>query len=117
MKIVRIVRAISLSLLICSASYAQNAARIDDATSGGGHIVSGSPTVRVNSLLATRVGDNIVTPRFVGPLACGGGLILPPGSTTVFINSKPAARVGDQATTVCGPETIVGGSPNVFIGD
>ena len=117
MKITSKLFAISFGLLIGSSSYAEPAARVGDATSGGGHIISGSSTVLINSLGAARVGDNIVTPLVVGLVPCVGGPILPPGSATVLINGLPAARSGDLAATVCGPETIVIGSPNVLIGN
>lgn len=72
----------------------------------GGPVIQGSPNVFINNLPAARVGDVAF---------CNG----PPdtimeGSPTVFINGRPAARMGDK--TIHGG-LIVGGSPNVFIGD
>jgi uncharacterized Zn-binding protein involved in type VI secretion len=117
MKVLKTLPFITFFLLLVSNSFAgQPAARSSDVTSFGGSIVEGSPTVMINGLPAARAGDQIVTPRFVFPNNCVGGPIVL-GSATVFINNRGAVRSGDIATTVCGPEVIVGGSPTVQIGD
>lgn len=118
MKILNLIKISTITLLMSSNSFAQNpAARVTDSTSGGGMIIVGSSTVLINSLGAARVGDNVTTPRILGLVPCIGGVILPPGSTTVLINGLPAARQGDLANTICGPETIITGSPTVLIGN
>ena len=117
MKIVSKLPIIIIFLLLESNSFAgKPAARQTDTTSGGGTIVRGSPTVLINNKSAARLGDAIITPRVVVLVPCVGGAIFQ-GSPTVLINNLPAARVGDLASTVCGPETIVKGSPNVQIGN
>jgi uncharacterized Zn-binding protein involved in type VI secretion len=103
-------------LATLSASAQHPAARLGDMTSGGGQVVSGEPTVLINGKPAARVGDTIVTPRVVHPIPCIGGPILA-GSSKIFIGGLPAARIGDPASTACGPESIVTGSPNVLIGN
>ncbi|MEM7365523.1 MAG: PAAR domain-containing protein [Pseudomonadota bacterium] len=72
----------------------------------GGPIVSpGAPTVLINKLPASVLGDMAVC---VGP---PDSIIK--GSATVMITNKPAIRVGD--TTAHGG-AIVAGSPTVMIG-
>lgn len=83
------------------------AARIGDAISHGGAIVTGSGNVFTNSIPAAMVGMSSVV------CSLHGGSTVASGSGTVFINSLPAARVGDN--TGCGA-SIVCGSGNVLIG-
>lgn len=72
----------------------------------GGPIVGpGAPTVLINSLPASVVGDMATC---VGP---PDTIVM--GSTTVMITGKPAVRLGDS--TAHGG-TIVLGSPTVMIG-
>ena len=105
-----------LALFSINSVFAQSAARQTDATGGGGEVTQGSPTVLIEGRPAARVGDLIVTTRFVGPIHCVGGPIAI-GSATVSTNTRPAARVGDFANTICGPEIITTGAPTVLIGD
>lgn len=99
------------------ANAAKPAARLGDATSQGGSITTGSPTVLINGRPAARVTDFAISPLVIGFIPCVGGPILPPGAITVLIGGLPAARVGDLGATACGlPQTIVQGSPNVQIG-
>ena len=72
---------------------------------GGPVIGPGAPTVMINSLPASVVGDSATC---VGPPDT-----IVKGSGTVMICSKPAARLGD--TTAHGG-AIVLGSPTVLIG-
>ncbi|HAS6218740.1 TPA: hypothetical protein I7183_04590 [Vibrio vulnificus] len=72
----------------------------------GGPITTGSSNVMINGVPAARKGDSMVC---VGPPDS-----IKQGSSSVFINGKPAARMFD-ATNHGG--VIIGGSPNVFIGD
>jgi uncharacterized Zn-binding protein involved in type VI secretion len=115
-----LVRIQLFALTMCTALSAgaqQPAARLDDATSGGGKVVTGTPKVLINGRPAARVGDQVVTPRVQPPgVPCVGGPILT-GSSTVFIAGARAARVGDLAQTACGPEGIVSGSVNVVLGN
>ena len=72
---------------------------------GGPVTGPGAPTVMINSLPASVVGDSVTC---VGPPDT-----IVKGSGTVMICSKPAARLGDN-TAHCG--VIVLGSPTVIIG-
>ncbi|OON40179.1 hypothetical protein BTJ39_09795 [Izhakiella australiensis] len=86
----------------------QPAARLGDASSHGGAIVSGSGNVFINSQPAAIAGVSVATCALLhgaASIACGSG--------TVFINEQPAARLGDA--TGCGA-AITCGSGNVFIG-
>ncbi|SFN65315.1 Zn-binding Pro-Ala-Ala-Arg (PAAR) domain-containing protein, incolved in TypeVI secretion [Izhakiella capsodis] len=86
----------------------QPAARLDDGSSHGGTIVSGSGTVFINSKPAAIGNVSVVTCALLhgaASITCGSG--------TVFINQQPAARIGDS--TGCGAE-ITSGSGDVFIG-
>ncbi len=94
----------------------QPAARMGDATSHGGVIVAGFPTVLIGGQPAARVGDMHTCPMFNGPVPHVGGPIMPPGSVTVLIGGQPAARMGDQATCTGPPDVIVAGCPTVLIG-
>lgn len=94
------------------------AARMGDATSHGGAIVAGFPTVLIGGQPAARMGDMhtcpMVTPG-VPPIPHVGGPITM-GSATVLIGNQPAARMGDMATCVGPPDAIVAGCPTVIIG-
>ena len=117
MNFVRKLPVIAVFLFLGSNGFAgQPAARLTDATTFDGTIIQGSPTVLINNQPAARRSDLIFTPHFVFPSVCVGGPIIQ-GSVTVFINGLGAARLGDIATTSCGPEAIVTGSPSVLIGN
>lgn len=83
-----------------------NAARVGDAASHGGAIVSGSGDTFINGSSAAIVGGSIATCAIHGaaPVACGSG--------SVFINGSNAARLGD--VTGCG-SVIASGSGDVII--
>ena len=72
---------------------------------GGPIIGPGAPTVLINKLPASVVGDMVTC---VGPPDT-----VAMGSTTVMISGKPATRLGD--TTAHGG-TVILGSPTVMIG-
>ncbi|EHU5129502.1 PAAR domain-containing protein [Vibrio vulnificus] len=72
----------------------------------GGPITTGSSNVMINGVPAARKGDSMVC---VGPPDS-----IKQGSSSVFINGKPAARMFDSTNH---GGVIIGGSPNVFIGD
>ncbi len=103
-----------LALLGINSVFAQPAARVGDATGGGGEIQQGSPTVLIEGRPAARKTDKTFA-GFVGTTFCGTGAI-DTGSATVLINGMAAARTGDIANKVCGSK-ITTGSPTVSIGD
>lgn len=91
------------------------AARIGDMNSGHGcfmptSLIMGSPTVLINGIPASRLGDQFATHccPFNG---CHNDAVTM-GSTTVLINGMPSARVGDDAMGAL----ITTGSTNVLIG-
>ena len=83
------------------------AARLGDAVSHGGAVVSGSGSVFTNCCPAAAAGISAAT------CALHGGAAVASGSGSVFINCCPAARLGD--VTGCGA-AVVSGSGNVTIG-
>lgn len=85
-----------------------NAARIGDASSHGGVIVSGAGSVFINGAAAAIVCGSVATCALLhgaAPVASGSG--------SVFIEGSPAARLSD--VTGCGAQ-ICSGSADVFIG-
>ena len=85
-----------------------NAARIGDATTHGGAVISGVGTVFINGLPAAAAVISLAgcsLSHGVGPVVTGSG--------TVFIEGFAAARVSD--ITGCGA-AICTGAGNVFIG-
>jgi uncharacterized Zn-binding protein involved in type VI secretion len=85
----------------------QAAARVGDAISHGGAIVSGSGNVTVNNQAAAMVDASAVV------CAQHASAVVSSGSASVTINNQAAARIGDE--TGCGA-TVTSGSDNVFIG-
>lgn len=85
-----------------------NAARIGDASSHGGAIVSGAGTVFINGSAAAIVGGSVVTCALLH-----GAAPIASGSAAVFIEGCAAARLSD--VTGCGAQ-ICSGSADVFIG-
>jgi uncharacterized Zn-binding protein involved in type VI secretion len=79
-------------------------ARVGDAGSHGGTIITGSEDVLTNDRGTARVGDTYNCPIH-GPNP------IVTGSPDITANSRPVARVGDQ--TACGA-TIVAGSPDTL---
>jgi uncharacterized Zn-binding protein involved in type VI secretion len=79
-------------------------ARVGDAGSHGGAIVTGSEDVLTNNLGTARVGDTYACPIH-------GSNAIVTGSPDTFANDQPVARVGDQ--TACGA-VIISGSPDTF---
>ena len=65
---------------------------------------------------AARITDMHTCPMFDGPKPHVGGPILPHCAVTVLTGGLPQARITDLATCVGPPDTIVQGSPKVFIG-
>lgn len=109
---------LALSVPVATASAAP-AARIGDATSHGGAVVTGSPNVLIGGRGAARVNDTATCPQFVPgdpPVPHVGGPIVA-GSATVLINGRPAARLGDPIVEAAGPgSAVAGGAPTVVIG-
>lgn len=85
-----------------------NAARIGDASSHGGAIVSGAGTVFINGSPAAIAGCSVATCALLH-----GAAPVASGSASVFIEGAPAARLSD--VTGCGAQ-ICSGSADVFIG-
>lgn len=73
----------------------------------------GSPTVKVNSRPAIRLGDT------GNHAACCAAQtwVAAKGSATVMINNQPAFRKGDQTTHCGGVGMAIQGSENVVSGD
>ena len=97
------------------------AARVNDPTSHGGLIRTGSSTVHIGGLPAARVDDFAscpqIDPLFPVPIPHVGGNIRV-GSGTVLIEGRPAARSGDLIIENNGATSIIGlGSPTVLIGN
>lgn len=88
------------------------AVRQTDSTSHSGTVTSGSANVLVNGKPMARVGSTQTCPI---PGHVGGTIVS--GSATVFVNGAPAAKVGSVANCVGSTTTIIGGSPNVNIGN
>lgn len=80
------------------------AARLGDAGSHGGQIITGSPVTFINGQKAARVGDIYDCPVH-GPNP------IVTGSPVWFIDGRKAARIGSM--TECGA-TIIAGSPVSF---
>ena len=99
-------------------SLSPMAARVGDLTTHGSMLApgTGSPNVLIGGLPAWRVGMDMcacTAPGF-GPHGAGPTAL---GAVTVLINNMPAARVGDWVTEPNGgPNVIVSGCINVFIG-
>lgn len=82
-------------------------ARVGDATSHGGVIITGLGTVRCHGLPIALAGSSLTSCSSlhgVSPIATG--------SSAVFATGVPVARLGD--TTGCGAQ-IISGAPDVFI--
>jgi uncharacterized Zn-binding protein involved in type VI secretion len=91
------------------------AARLTDPTVHGGVIVVGCPTVLINNLPASRIGDTHVCPMVTVLVPhVGGPLIL--GSLTVIVGGVPQSRVTDMLICIGPPDAVVNGSPNVMVG-
>jgi uncharacterized Zn-binding protein involved in type VI secretion len=99
-------------------TFAPMAARLLDLTTHGTPLVPGpgSPNVFIGSLPAWRTTIDINACAAPGAAPHGAGPTMV-GEPTVLINSMPAARVGDWVVEPTGgPNVIVKGCENVFIG-
>lgn len=109
-----------LVVLGAAGAHAQApAARIGDATSHGGAVTTGAPTVLIGGKPAARMLDAascpVVSPQPGPPPHVGGPIAT--GSSSVFIGGQPAARVGDTVTETGATSVIVAGAPTVLIGN
>src|SRR5882724_4026676 len=91
------------------------AARISDLTAHGGTVVVGCPTVVMDFLPASRIGDMHVCPMVTVLVPhVGGPFVL--GSFTVIVGGVPQSRVTDMLICVGPPDILVNGSPTVMVG-
>jgi uncharacterized Zn-binding protein involved in type VI secretion len=96
----------------------KSAARLSDITSHGTPLGPGPgcPTVLIDGRPAWRAAADVhVCPLMQGPQPHVGGRVAV-ASATVRIGGAPAARTGDHVIEATGPNEIVGGAANVFIG-
>ncbi len=98
------------------------AAFLSTLTDHGGTITQGSPNVFINSKPAAAKGGMVLctgidTSGVFGIPHVSGNIET--SSSTVLINGLGAARAGDNVSEKGGytSKIVVGGSPNVFIGD
>ena len=91
------------------------AATITSLTAHGGTVVVGLPTVIINFMPASRIGDMHVCPMVTGVVPhVGGPFIL--GSMTVLTGFMPQSRVTDQLVCVGPPDVCVMGAMTVLVG-
>jgi type VI secretion system secreted protein VgrG len=91
------------------------AARISDLTVHGGTVVVGCPTVMMDFLPASRIGDMHVCPMVTVLVPhVGGPFVL--GSFTVLVGGVPQSRVTDMLICVGPPDMLAMGSPTVMVG-
>jgi uncharacterized Zn-binding protein involved in type VI secretion len=91
------------------------ACTITSQTAHGGLVVVGFPTVLINMLPASRIGDMHVCPMVTGIVPhVGGPFIL--GSPTVLVGFMPQSRVTDQLVCVGPPDLAVKGVETVLVG-
>jgi uncharacterized Zn-binding protein involved in type VI secretion len=91
------------------------AARISDQSAHGGVVTVGCPTVLINNLPASRIGDMHTCPMVTGIVPhVGGPFVL--GAFTVLVGGVPQSRVMDMLICVGPPDMLAMGSPNVLVG-
>lgn len=91
------------------------ACTITSQTAHGGIVTVGYPTVLINFLPASRIGDLHVCPMVTGVVPhVGGPFIL--GSPTVLVGMMPQSRVTDQLVCVGPPDVAVMGAETVLVG-
>ena len=91
------------------------AATITSLTAHGGTVVVGFPTVIINFMPASRIGDMHVCPMVTGVVPhVGGPFVL--GSMTVLTGFMPQSRVTDQLVCVGPPDVCVMGAMTVLVG-
>jgi uncharacterized Zn-binding protein involved in type VI secretion len=93
----------------------QPGANITTATTHGGIVVAGAPTVLLENKPASRIGDMHTCPMFDGPKPhVGGPIVL--GSFTVWTCSVPQSYQGNPAICVGPPDSLLVGATTVLIG-
>ena len=91
------------------------ACTITSQTAHGGIVTVGYPTVLINFMPASRIGDLHVCPMVTGVVPhVGGPFIL--GSPTVLVGMMPQSRVTDQLVCVGPPDVAVMGAETVLVG-
>jgi uncharacterized Zn-binding protein involved in type VI secretion len=91
------------------------ACTITSQTAHGGIVMVGFPTVLINFMPASRIGDMHVCPMVTGIVPhVGGPFIL--GSPTVLVGFMPQSRVTDQLVCVGPPDIAVKGAETVLVG-
>ncbi len=91
------------------------AARLTDQTAHGGIVMVGCPTVMMDFLPASRIGDMHVCPMVTVLVPhVGGPFVL--GSFTVLVGGVPQSRVTDMLICVGPPDMLAMGSPTVMVG-
>ncbi|MBT9330208.1 PAAR domain-containing protein [Paracidobacterium acidisoli] len=91
------------------------ACTITSQTAHGGIVTVGYPTVLINFMPASRIGDMHVCPMVTGIVPhVGGPFVL--GSPTVLVGMMPQSRVTDQLVCVGPPDIAVMGAETVLVG-
>ena len=91
------------------------ACTITSQTAHGGIVTVGCPTVLINFMPASRIGDLHVCPMVTGVVPhVGGPFIL--GSPTVLVSMMPQSRVTDQLVCVGPPDVAMMGAETVLVG-
>jgi len=91
------------------------ACTITSQTAHGGVVTVGFPTVLINFMPASRIGDLHVCPMVTGVVPhVGGPFIL--GSPTVLVGFMPQSRVTDQLVCVGPPDVAMMGAETVLVG-
>lgn len=92
------------------------AARANDATTHGGTVTDGAPTVRIGGERAARLDDPHTCPLSTEAGTPHVGGVVTEGSRTVFIGRKAAARMGDSCD--CNTVGVAGrGAPRRVVSD
>ena len=91
------------------------AATITSLTAHGGTVIVGFPTVIINFMPASRIGDMHVCPMVTGVVPHVGGPFVM-GSPTVLTGFMPQSRVTDQLVCVGPPDICVMGAMTVLVG-
>ncbi len=92
------------------------AARMTDATTHGGTVTDGAPTVRIGGERAARLDDPHTCPLTTEAGTPHVGGVVTEGSRTVFIGRKAAARMGDSCD--CNTVGVAGtGAPRTVVSD
>ncbi|MBO1748393.1 PAAR domain-containing protein [Stenotrophomonas sp. SI-NJAU-1] len=80
---------------------------VGDATTGGGRVITGSPTTDIEGKPVARVGDKATCPRHQVVAS------IVSGDSTLMFEGQPVARDGDRLS--CGCSLIAGQQSLVFV--